>query len=242
MEEKEKMGILKRLAAFWRQGAPQTDGGGRRLWRGFRKTKKARETSGTLDTSPFMEREGARTFSLRRAFAEEREEIGQAGRRVLRAAGLPETENAILAEGDTAYPEGQQRKRKGLFLEESKLLREKGTSETLPLWAERKETSDDMPDMARMFFWEEPEGGRQKRKTLPLAEDGTRKRGAAHGDDTSGWRGPKKAQNEEAVFWRKEEPLTERTQAALPDIDRLMREMTRRLWEEREGCGRRLGG
>ncbi len=51
-------------------------------------------------------------------------------------------------------------------------------------------------------------------------------------------------QNERNIFWKKEEAAAERKQdaEALPDIDRLMREMTKRLWEEREGCGRRLGG
>lgn len=243
MKEKEKKGLLERLAAFWLQGAPQTDGGGRRLWRGIGKINKAFKTKEMPENVfPFMEKEGTRTFSLRRAFAEEQEDIRQAERRFLSVSGLRETENTILAGNDATARGEHWQTREGLFPEESKLLRGKETSETLPFWVERKETANDMPDMARMFFWEGPEGGRQKRQTLPLADDRTPKRDPAHEDDTSGRRKPEKAQDEETVFWSKEEPAAERTQAALPDIDGLMREMTRRLWEEREGCCRRLGG
>ena len=68
----------------------------------------------------------------------------------------------------------------------------------------------------------------EKRKTIPIvAETGLAKKAAAA---------------EEAEELPQEAPKKEREQAkgAEIDIERLMREMTKRLWEEREASGRRL--
>ena len=68
----------------------------------------------------------------------------------------------------------------------------------------------------------------EKRKTIPIvAETGLAEKAAA---------------SEEAEELPQEAPKKEREQAkgAEIDIERLMREMTKRLWEEREASGRRL--
>ena len=91
------------------------------------------------------------------------------------------------------------------------------------------------------FFWEEtvrtakekkaeeaPFAEQEKRKTIPIvAETGLAEKAAAA---------------EEAEELPQEAPKKEREQAkgAEIDIERLMREMTKRLWEEREASGRRL--
>ena len=73
--------------------------------------------------------------------------------------------------------------------------------------------------------WREAE---ERRKTIPIvAETGLAEKAAA---------------SEEAEELPQEAPKKEREQAkgAEIDIERLMREMTKRLWEEREASGRRL--
>ena len=112
------------------------------------------------------------------------------------------------------------------------------------LWTGRKGAGTELTEMAQAFFWAEPEENEKKRKTLPPAGGAARQRRHAEEsrERSAGLAAPE--QNERNIFWKKEEAAAERKQdaEALPDIDRLMREMTKRLWEEREGCGRRLGG
>ena len=79
-----------------------------------------------------------------------------------------------------------------------------------------------------IFMQEAPFAEQEKRKTIPIvAETGLAEKAAAA---------------EEAEELPQEAPKKEREQAkgAEIDIERLMREMTKRLWEEREASGRRL--
>ena len=79
-----------------------------------------------------------------------------------------------------------------------------------------------------IFMQEAPFAEQEKRKTIPIvAETGLAEKAAA---------------SEEAEELPQEAPKKEREQAkgAEIDIERLMREMTKRLWEEREASGRRL--
>ena len=79
-----------------------------------------------------------------------------------------------------------------------------------------------------IFMQEAPFAEREKRKTIPIvAETGLAEKAAVA---------------EEAEELPQEAPKKEREQAkgAEIDIERLMREMTKRLWEEREASGRRL--
>ena len=81
---------------------------------------------------------------------------------------------------------------------------------------------------AGSLLQEAPFAEQEKRKTIPIvAETGLAKKAAAA---------------EEAEELPQEAPKKEREQAkgAEIDIERLMREMTKRLWEEREASGRRL--
>lgn len=76
--------------------------------------------------------------------------------------------------------------------------------------------------------WRRPFAEQEKRKTIPIvAETGLAEKAAAA---------------EEAEELPQEAPKKEREQAkgAEIDLERLMREMTKRLWEEREASGRRL--
>lgn len=97
----------------------------------------------------------------------------------------------------------------------AELLRERGQ-------AEKKENV-----MRRAFFTETAEEGREKRSIVPVSAE---------------------AVTEEKVYAGEEEKITakethkkEETQTeSVIDIEKLMRQMTKKLWEERESCGRRL--
>lgn len=83
--------------------------------------------------------------------------------------------------------------------------------------------------LGQSFLWERPEEERAKRNIIPVEEEAKQKEAVV-----SEWeKGFPKA---EAMKW--EEPQKE----APFDIEKLMQEMTKKLWEERESCGRRLRG
>ena len=141
-----------------------------------------------------------------------------------------EAEKTVLAEGvwekqkralhaEVAEEENADRKtleegtRGTIFSAE--LLRERGQ-------AEKKETG-----MRQAFFSEETGEEREKRSIVPV---------------------PAEAMQEEKIYAGEEEKIPvneihkkEKTQTeSVIDIERLMQQMTKKLWEERESCGRRL--
>lgn len=93
---------------------------------------------------------------------------------------------------------------------------------TAEIFREKTEWREAEERRKMIFMQEAPFAEQEKRKTIPIvAETGLA---------------------EEAEDVPQEAPKKEREQAkgAEIDIERLMREMTKRLWEEREASGRRL--
>ena len=89
----------------------------------------------------------------------------------------------------------------------------------------QKETEDNM--MGRSLLWKEPVEEQATRRIIPVVmETANEKKEYAEREEPV----PKKEES------RKEEKQTE----TMVDIEKLMQEMTKRLWEERESCGRRL--
>lgn len=86
-------------------------------------------------------------------------------------------------------------------------------------WEEHHEN-----EMSKMFFSDIDE--EEKRMIIPMAEE-------AKQGDISTEEGLSEA---ERIVEKRTEKIAEPT----VDIENLMRQITRRLWEEREGCGRRL--
>ena len=93
---------------------------------------------------------------------------------------------------------------------------------TAEIFREKTERREAEERRKTIFMQEAPFAEQEKRKTIPIVAE----TGAA----------------EEAEELPQEAPKKEREQAkgAEIDIERLMREMTKRLWEEREASGRRL--
>ena len=99
---------------------------------------------------------------------------------------------------------------------------------TAEIFREKTEWREAEERRKMIFMQEAPFAEQEKRKTIPIvAETGLAEKAAAA---------------EEAEELPQEAPKKEREQAkgAEIDIERLMREMTKRLWEEREASGRRL--
>ncbi len=237
---KEK-GLLKKLADFWRKAGPELDGGARWLRRTAGSAKKMREDAAGRGF-PYRERAGEETFLLGRTFAGEPEGTRQAGRRIPFAEGF--RKQGLFTAKKTPQQAEQRNSQTIFFAEENNAPQKTKQQKKSLFWAGRKDAATELSGMAQTFFWTEPEENEKKRKTLPLAGGAARKwRRAEENMDRSAGQAAREW-GKESIFWKKEEPAAERKQKAeaLPDIDRLMREMTKRLWEEREGCGRRLGG
>ena len=99
---------------------------------------------------------------------------------------------------------------------------------TAEIFREKTERREAEERRKTIFMQEAPFAEQEKRKTIPIvAETGLAEKAAVA---------------EEAKDVPQEAPKKEREQAkgAEIDIERLMREMTKRLWEEREASGRRL--
>lgn len=134
------------------------------------------------------------------------------------AESILEKQKSILrtetAEEEKIGGETAEKGKKGTLFS-AEILRENGL-------AEKKETG-----MRQAFFTEIAEEEREKRSIVPVfAEAAEEER--VHAEEEE------KMIAEE--IHKKEETQTE----AVLDIEKLMRQMTKKLWEERESCGRRL--
>ena len=106
----------------------------------------------------------------------------------------------------------QNGKETGLFAETAKVFREEATEE--------RENRDKL-----IFLQDEPMTEKEDRKTVPFLMEAEQKTEAAKAEEQ---------QTEKVHLWK--EPQKE----AEVDVEKLMRQITKKLWEEREGCGRRL--
>ena len=81
-------------------------------------------------------------------------------------------------------------------------------------------------EWGKTFFWDAAEKEDEKRNIIPVIMDKREEKMPE-----------KKEQPEEGTepVWREEEKAE-----PMEDIESLMRQITKRLWEEREGCSRRL--
>lgn len=116
--------------------------------------------------------------------------------------------------------EGEQQSKK-LFAEEPKMQYEE-RSRLSEVFAE------DLPEkpMERIFQREMPEGEQERRRILSVADEAELEKELS----------AEEQRDSVTEIIRKEETQTE----PVVDIEKLMRQMTKMLWEERESCGRRL--
>ncbi len=95
------------------------------------------------------------------------------------------------------------------------------------IFREKRKAEAEEPEIGRAFLWDMPEEEREKRRIVPVMDKAVQKEGLPV--------------EEEKELPKQEGKKREETQAEpVIDIERLMRQMTKKLWEEREGSGRRL--
>ena len=128
-----------------------------------------------------------------------------------------EEENGREKDSETAEDgeKTEQRKASNLFLTE--------------VFREERQAEAEESKLGQAFLWERLEEEREERSILPVTEDAKQEKVVVS-------QGEQEFPKAEAV--KREEPKTEEPF----DIEKLMQEMTKKLWEERESCGRRLRG
>ena len=104
-------------------------------------------------------------------------------------------------------------------------------------WEEAEESR-----LRRAFLWEIPKEEQEKRSIVPVAENVEQKEVSFFAEERVMQEGKEESSlaEEPILLKREEEKAENRLPNPVVDVEELMREMTRRLWEEREGCGRRL--
>ena len=81
--------------------------------------------------------------------------------------------------------------------------------------------------MGKPFLWEMPMEEQEKRSIIPVMAEPVQEKESVLEE---------RQEKLERETTKREEPQAEST----VDIEKLMRQMTKKLWEERESCGRRL--
>lgn len=214
--QQEKKGLFGRLLDFWKEKTEEA-GGGIGFWSGG-KTEGKTTAENRQDALPQEKAERSPSFG--------RKQCGQQRKRRQRKQRLSGRN------GGRSFAEEKTEEAKGPALRTA----EESTQErktivpifTAEIFREKTEWREAEERRKMIFMQEAPFAEQEKRKTIPIvAETGLAEKAAA---------------SEEAEELPQEAPKKEREQAkgAEIDIERLMREMTKRLWEEREASGRRL--
>ncbi|MGM9917281.1 hypothetical protein [Anaerotignum sp.] len=212
--EKEKKGLFGRLLDFWKEkiGIGETKGIG--FWNGAKNL----ENPFAGDAVSLKQGEKKKTFweeKVETILGEKEEEGGLLEQE--KKLFFAEAEDGQEKDSEAAEDGEKTEKRKvsNLFLTE--VFRE-----------ERQEEAEESK-MGQAFLWEMPEMEKERRSIVPVTEETKQeKTPAAEAEQEM----PK------TKTAKREEPQTEMSF----DIEKLMQQMTKKLWEERESCGRRLRG
>lgn len=231
---KEKKGLFAQLASFWkesiRMGLEESIG----FWMG-------------------AEKEQYKESSSERFTTQERKTLRQEGAAdVLRAK---KQETGLLAQERTIFAAAEKEQDKGakIFTEKAEETRKADVApRRTRLFSagkaekeqNRRETEADGLFLTGGIFrretetsggneplWRQPEEEAERRRIVPVA--------AKEAAETISER---KAEAEQEIFAAQTEKREEKQTEPSFDIDVLMGQITKRLWEERESCGRRLRG
>lgn len=210
--EKERKGLFYRLLDFWKEKGGREAGDSIGFWHEKEVTE---HPFGEMGAVAVLSREETkRTFwEEGAALAEEAAERETSAQKE-RIFFLPRAEEKAGKSGTEGEPVDTEKKRPGTGLFGAEGFR-KGEQEA------------EEGGLGRAFFREAPEEEKRSRKIIPVTEETAEEKQAAR-EETEG------PQREKTALFGEKQP-----EGGI-DIERLMRQMTKRLWEEREGCGRRL--
>ena len=210
----EKKGLFGRLLDFWKEKTEEK-GGGIGFWN-REKEEQGKAAEKWQDVLP-QEKAEKPTFSEETMrIAKEKKE---------------EEQGLLQKEGKQFFVEekAEEKQEPALWTAEESMQERKTIIPifTAAVFREKTERQEEKEKRNLIFWQEEPFAEQEKRKTIPIAAESTP---------------AEKETAEEETEKPQETPKKEREQAkgAEIDIERLMREMTKRLWEERETSGRRL--
>lgn len=210
--EQEKKGLFGRLLDFWKEKTEEKSGG-----IGFWREERAEKQSLTEKIQDGLPQEKAE----KKAFWEEN----------MQKAAENKAETLLQKEQKQLFfEEKAEAKKESVLPAAEESIQEKKT--IVPIFTAeifREETERRTEEEKQKAVFVMPLEEKTQRKIVPIAEE----------------RKPaEKIAAEKEAEQPQEEPKKEREQRkdAEIDIERLMREMTKRLWEERETSGRRLRG
>lgn len=228
---KEKQGLFAQLVVFWKETIRTGLEEGIGFWMGAEK-KGRRESSGELFAA--QERTALWQEKAAEIFGTKKQETGLLAqeRTIFAAAEKPQ---GRMEEKSRENPQGEelQKKRTGLFSEGKAKNGQDGRKEKGAglLWGMERFRREAGAADGNGFHWRQPEEEEERRRIVPTATKRT--------EETLSKRAEEGAQENPA-----ESPTKREEKQAEPsfDIDVLMGQITKRLWEERESCGRRLRG
>lgn len=217
--EKEKKGLFGRLLDFWREkfetGA--TDGIG--FWNDAETVENHLAEMGAVD---FLTQE-----ETKKAFWEETAETVMEAKQE-EAGILVEEKNIFLFQKEAEQEENGEKEPEEVSSEDAE---KRGVSRLFTADVFRnggRETEETEENRLRQaFMWEMPEEKRTVRNIIPVAEEVEREEE------------PETEATEEIRLETMPEQKEKQNEPQI-DIEKLMRQMTKKLWEERESCGRRL--
>lgn len=225
--EQEKKGLFERLLDFWRERTTEKGGG-----IGFWHRAKAEGDTGAENSQGILPQEKAEKPSFWAETAQRTEGSTFWEKTAQRTAEQKkETEGLLRKEGKQLFLEEKaEGKKEPLLRTEEKSVQEKKTH--IPIFAaeifqEKTEQYREREKRKTIFLRESPLEEKEKRKAVPIV---TTERGLAE----------EEAAEEKEMPQKKPKTEREQEKGEEIDIERLMQEMTKRLWEEREMSGRRL--
>lgn len=226
--EKERKGLFGRLLDFWKEkiGTGETKGIG--FWNGAKSLE-----------DPFAEMGNAVSLKQeekKKTFWEEKAETAL-GEKKAEGGFLKQEKKLFFAEAEKKQKEtleaGEEGEGTGAIegteeIEGTEKRKGSHLFTAAVFWEERQEEAEESK-MGQAFLWEKPEMEQKRRSIVPVTEK-------MQQEETPVAEAAQEMPKTETA--KREEPQTE-----MPfDIEKLMQQMTKKLWEERESCGRRLRG
>ena len=209
--EKEKKGLFGRLLDFWKEKIGIGETDSIGFWHEKRTVENHFAEMGAVAALSQQE--------MKKAFWEEATET---------VFKQEEMENSVLGKRKEAVIEGKEDSASEMQ-EETERAENRRTTRlfTAELFQEEKQAEAEKEGMGRTFFLEKPVEETERRKIIPVTAETAQEKKVV-------LEGPQEME-------KREEPQRKEVQAELVvDIEKLMRQMTKKLWEERESCGRRL--
>ena len=210
--EKEKKGLFGRLLDFWKEkvGMGETDSIG--FWKEAEPLEKHFSEIGPVDVLNQQE--------TRKVFWEEKADGGLEGK---------EQDNSVLEkQKKIVFAEAKEKEHLQISEETEDTERKQRVNLfSAEFFREGRKAEAEEGVLGKPFLWEMPMEEQEKQSIIPVMAE--------------------PVQEKESVLEERQEKLERETTKreelqAEPtvDIEKLMRQMTKKLWEERESCGRRL--